>query len=325
MNRLVLGCGSVGLSLVERLADRPEPLVVVVADERRADALREEGVDARSLERTDPDALRTVVGTVDSVVVAPDDGERLLALARTAAEAYPEAFLLACLDANMGDAERRAVADLADRTVDPMTETADYVTDRAGDDGIRTRKLKRVLRDIDGTLAVLAHDNPDPDAIASAVGLTRLAKASGTDATACYYGNINHQENRALVNLLEYDLRNLAPDEDVRAEFDGFALVDHSRPGINDGLPESTPVDIVIDHHPPRAPVEARFVDLRSSVGATSTLLAGYFDKLGMEPPADIATGLLYGIQTDTKDFRRPPDSSKVPTRTPSSASNLRA
>jgi nanoRNase/pAp phosphatase (c-di-AMP/oligoRNAs hydrolase) len=306
MNRLVLGCGSVGLPLVERLARRPEPLLVVLEDaERRADSLREEGIDARSLERTDPDGLRTIAGAVDSVVIAPGESDRLLPLARVARDAYPDAFLLACLDSGTAAADRNAVSDLVDRTIDAAGETSDYVLERGGDDGVRMRKLKRILRDIDGTLAVVAHDNPDPDAIASAVGLTRLAEATGTDATPCYYGNINHQENRALVNLLKYDLRNLTPDTDLDEEFAGFALVDHSRPGINDGLPESTPVDIVIDHHPPRAPVEARFVDLRSSVGSTSTLVAGYFDQLGIEPPADIATGLLYGLQTDTDDFSR--------------------
>jgi nanoRNase/pAp phosphatase (c-di-AMP/oligoRNAs hydrolase) len=305
MDRLVLGCGSVGLPLVERLAHRPESLVVVVDDERRADSLREEGIDARSLESTDADGLRTVAGSVDSVIVAPDEDDRRLSLARTANEAYPDAFLLTCLGTEMTDADRNTVEDIADRTVEPTAATTEYLLERAGDEGIRTRKLKRILRDIDGTLAVVAHDNPDPDAIASAVGLTRLAEATGTEATPCYYGNINHQENRALVNLLEYDLRNLTDEVDLEEEFAGFALVDHSRPGINDGLPESTPIDIVIDHHPPRAPVEARFVDLRSSVGSTSTLVAGYFDQLGIEPPEDIATGLLYGLQTDTNDFSR--------------------
>jgi nanoRNase/pAp phosphatase (c-di-AMP/oligoRNAs hydrolase) len=304
MDRLVLGCGSVGLPLVERLARRPESLVVVVDDERRADSLREEGVDARSLETTDADGLRTVAGSVDSVIVAPDEDDRRLSLTRTANEAYPDAFLLTCLGTGMTDTDRNTVEDIADRTIQPTDETTEYLLERAGDEGIRTRKLKRILRDIDGTLAVVAHDNPDPDAIASAVGLKRIAEAAGTDAEACYYGNINHQENRALVNLLEYDLRNLTPESDL-SEFDGFALVDHSRPGVNDGLPEDTDIDIVVDHHPPRAPIEARFVDLRSNVGSTSTLILGYLDHLDIDPDAALATGLLYGVRTDTKAFSR--------------------
>ena len=74
---------------------------------------------------------------------------------------------------------------------------------------------------------------------------------------------------------------------------------------INSGLPEETPIDVVIDHHPPRAPVEARFVDLRSEVGATCTLMTDYLRQLGVDPAGDLATGLLYGLRTDTKDFSR--------------------
>jgi nanoRNase/pAp phosphatase (c-di-AMP/oligoRNAs hydrolase) len=70
-------------------------------------------------------------------------------------------------------------------------------------------------------------------------------------------------------------------------------------------LPSDTRVDIVIDHHPPRAPVEARFVDLRSGVGATSTLLVDYLEQFGMEIAEDVATGLLFGIRVDTREFTR--------------------
>jgi nanoRNase/pAp phosphatase (c-di-AMP/oligoRNAs hydrolase) len=304
MDRLVLGCGTVGRSLVDRLSERPGSLVVLVGDERLAESLRDEGIDARDVDASEPTAVRAVVGGVDSVIVAPDGTDRVRELARTARAAYPDAFVMACLGDDATDDDASEVAEDADRVLDVAAETADYLLERAGDAGIRTRKLQGVIADVDGTLAVVAHDNPDPDVIASAVGLQRIAEAAGTDAEVCYYGEISHQENRALVNLLEFDLRNLEPDADLE-EYGGFALVDHSRPGINDGLPTDTSIDVVIDHHPPRAPVEARFVDLRSDVGATSTLVTGYLQQLGVQPEPALATGLLYGIQVDTKDFRR--------------------
>jgi nanoRNase/pAp phosphatase (c-di-AMP/oligoRNAs hydrolase) len=89
------------------------------------------------------------------------------------------------------------------------------------------------------------------------------------------------------------------------SSYGGIALVDHARPGVNDQLPPETDVDIVIDHHPPREPVEARFVDLRSDVGATSTLLVDYLQRLDIEPSTALATGLLFGIRVDTKEFSR--------------------
>jgi nanoRNase/pAp phosphatase (c-di-AMP/oligoRNAs hydrolase) len=87
--------------------------------------------------------------------------------------------------------------------------------------------------------------------------------------------------------------------------YDGGALGDHSRPGVNDGLPEDTQIDIVVDHYPPRAPAEAHCVDLRRDGGATSTILAEYLRRAGIEPEESLATALLFGIRIDTNDFAR--------------------
>jgi nanoRNase/pAp phosphatase (c-di-AMP/oligoRNAs hydrolase) len=304
MDRLVLGCGAVGRPFLDRLADRSASLLVLVEEDERAESLRESGIDARRVDITAVEDVRTVAGEVDSVVVAPAGTDRVRRAADTARRAYPTAFVMACLDGRASEAEREAIAAAADRVVDLPAEAARPLSDRIGDGGIRTRKLSHTLEDIDGTLAVLAHNNPDPDAIAAAIGLRRIATGVGVDAEACYYGDISHQENRALVNLFGYDLRNLAPDADL-SEFGAFALVDHSRPGVNNDLPEGTPIDIVIDHHPPRGPIEAGFVDLRSDVGATCTLVEGYLSGLGIEPDEALASGLLYGIRTDTQEFSR--------------------
>ena len=304
MDRLVLGSGAVGTSLLERLDARDGSLVVLLGDDQQAASLREEGIDARTVDPTDPTAVRAVAGPVGSVVAFPAAPGRAPALTETARSAYPEAFVLACLGAEAVDTDRRLAAEYADRVVDLVGETSSRLVERAGDPGTRTRRLQRTLRDVDGTLGIFTHDNPDPDAIASAVCLQHITEAAGTAAEVCYYGDIDHQENRALVNLLGYDLRNLEAGAELDS-FAGFALVDHSGAGINSGLPEETPIDIVIDHHPPRAPVEAGFVDLRSEVGATCTLLADHLRTLDIEPGADLATGLLYGLRTDTRDFSR--------------------
>ena len=304
MQRLLLGWNSLGRRLAERLLERPDELIVLDDDEERVETLRQKDIDAKHVDLADPMAVRTVAGDIHSVVVAVGDPQQSADVTRSAKLAYPEAFVLTCLDATVVDDYRDEIDAHADRVVEAKTATTSHLLARIGDAGIRVRTLSRILRNIDGTLAVVTHDNPDPDAIASAVALQRIAQRTGTDAEVCYYGEINHQENRALVNLLGLTLRNLSSDDDL-SEFDGFALVDHSRPGINDGLPVDTPVDVVIDHHPPREPIEARFVDLRSGIGSTSTLLTEYLDALGIGPTPTLATALLYGIQTDTNDFSR--------------------
>ncbi len=299
--RLVLGSSSLGHTIATELADRGESVRVVTADENRTETLVADGVAVTTADPTSPATLRGLDAPA-VVVVAGEDPDGNLAAARAARSAFPEAVLIAYT--GWDGADHAAELDgIADRVLDPGRETASFLLDRVDDGAVRPRQLQRALRGID-RLAVVTHANPDPDAIASAVALARLAERVDCATDVCYHGNITHQENRAFVNLLGFELRNLDPECDL-SEYDGFALVDHSRPGVNDGLPEDLPVDVVIDHHPPRMPVEARFVDLRSEVGATSSLLVDYLDHLGVPFTDDLATGLLFGIRVDTDEFTR--------------------
>jgi nanoRNase/pAp phosphatase (c-di-AMP/oligoRNAs hydrolase) len=303
VSRLVLGCGSVGRMLVSSLADRPGEVLVVCENEHRIETLRDEHVEARRADPTDPASLESVTQPVDVVVIASDDPSVNRAAATVAREAYPDAFVLAYMGKEPATETRIEIESVADRTIGAAETAAADLIERIGEASMRPRRLWRVLRSIDGPLAVMTHDNPDPDAIASAFALGKIATAAGCETDICYFGAITHQQNRAMVNLLDLDMRELT-EGDIE-EYGGIALVDHSRPGVNDQLPEDTPVDVLIDHHPPRAPVEARFVDLRSDVGATSTLLVEYLRQLGIDVNETVATALLYGIRVDTKDFRR--------------------
>jgi nanoRNase/pAp phosphatase (c-di-AMP/oligoRNAs hydrolase) len=304
VTRLVLGCGTVGHAIVDRLvAQGARDLHVVDAHERRVTALREENVDAVTAAPTDTSAYPE---RVDVVLVADDDPATNRAAAETARDRFPEAVLVAYTGTDATDADRDALAAVADSVLDRERLLADSLSSLVTGDGAdRVTRLLRALRAVDGRLAVVTHDNPDPDAIASALALARIARSVGLEADACYFGDISHQENRALVNLLDLNLVRLQGGADPLADYGGVALVDHSRPGVNDGLPPETPVDVVIDHHPPRGPVNARVPDLRHEVGATSTLLVDYFDRLGIDPDRTTATALLYGIRVDTKDFTR--------------------
>ena len=303
MRRLVLGCGTVGHDIVESLVGRTGDLHVVTDDSGRVTALRDENVSAVEADPTDPTNFPVFA---DMVVVGGREATANLTAANLARERYPDAFLVAYAGDDADPAAIEAMERLADRVIDPVGVVADRVLGAAvGEHAERMWCLLRTLRGVDGTLAVVAHDNPDPDAIASAIALVRIAEFAGVDAEACYYGDISHQENRALVNLLELEMVDLDPEADPRETYGGFALVDHSRPGVNDSLPEDIHPAVVIDHHPPRMPVDAEFVDLRSDVGATSTLLTKYLDRFGVDFEGRVATALLYGIRIDTRDFTR--------------------
>jgi nanoRNase/pAp phosphatase (c-di-AMP/oligoRNAs hydrolase) len=155
-------------------------------------------------------------------------------------------------------------------------------------------------------LNIVCHDNPDPDCLASALALGRIAADAGIDERSILYsGDISHQENRAFVNLLEIDLEPFTVESITdRPEGSLLAFVDHSIPGRNNPVPAGTPVDVVIDHHPAED-IDARFVDHREELGAAATILTQYVRALEIETDAKLATALLFAIRSDTLDFLR--------------------
>ncbi|AXR81045.1 DHH family phosphoesterase [Natrarchaeobaculum sulfurireducens] len=304
--QLVLGCGTVGRQVVDGLVERAgtNRLFVVTDDENVVEALRDESIRARAADPADPDAI-AVDEEPTTVFVGGDRTDENLSTLENARERFPDASIVASLGGNPIATDRTRFRELADYVVDANSAITDRVLEETVGPSVESMLgLRQQLSSIDGRLAVVMHDNPDPDAIASAVALVDIANALGVDAEACYFGEISHQENRAMVNLLELELRQFDDDESLE-EFSAFALVDHSRPGVNDGLPESLHVDVVIDHHPPRGPVPGEFVELREQVGATSTIMTEYLDGLGLEFDPATATALLYGIRIDTNDFTR--------------------
>jgi nanoRNase/pAp phosphatase (c-di-AMP/oligoRNAs hydrolase) len=152
---------------------------------------------------------------------------------------------------------------------------------------------------------ILPHNDPDPDAIASAVALRYLlAEKWGIEGYIAYKGIIGRAENKALVRYLGRPLHRLT-GSDLRQSVP-IALVD-TQPGAgNNALPPESPVAIALDHHPWReSTAAARFADMRPELGATSTILTGYLQAAGIELPPSLATALFYGIKTDTMGLGR--------------------
>jgi nanoRNase/pAp phosphatase (c-di-AMP/oligoRNAs hydrolase) len=172
---------------------------------------------------------------------------------------------------------------------------------------MQQERLEQLLRAVDGTdgVLILSHNDPDPDAIASAVALRYLLRErGGVEARLVYQGIIGRAENRALVRYLGHPLRRLTTSDLRRSA--STALVD-AQPGTgNIALPPESSVAIVIDHHPQReATAAATFADVRPDVGATSTILTEYLQAAEVEPDPPLATALFYGIKTDTRGLGR--------------------
>ena len=168
----------------------------------------------------------------------------------------------------------------------------------------RIQSLLEAVRETRAVL-ILPHNNPDPDAIASAVALRYLLEQkAGIEGRIRYQGIIGRAENRALVRYLGYPLSRLqCLDLDSAG---AIALVD-TQPGAgNNALPAGHRALIVLDHHLAYETVDAgALYDIRSDVGATSTMLTEYLQAAAIEPPPSLATALFYGIKTDTMGLSR--------------------
>ena len=175
----------------------------------------------------------------------------------------------------------------------------------------RGARFLEALSELD-EVAVLLHPNPDPDAMATGMGVASLAEQVDTDAYLQYAGQIRHQENRAFRTVLDVDIETIDHVSDVAAEH--VVLVDHNEPRGFAGADSVLPF-AVVDHHPGEGG-GGTFTDVRTDYGAASSIVGEYFDDLGAEPvppakhesevgtdytvPSTVATGLLYGILTDT-------------------------
>lgn len=155
----------------------------------------------------------------------------------------------------------------------------------------------------DRSLTIICHNNPDPDCLASALALKYIAEEGGLKHVKIYYGGkINHQQNQAMINLLEIPVEPY--EADSLSESDLLAFVDHSVSGRNNELPAETPVDIIIDHHPV-SDVSAQYLDHQPDMGATATILAEYLRALDVDLDERLATALLFGIRRETLGFTR--------------------
>jgi nanoRNase/pAp phosphatase (c-di-AMP/oligoRNAs hydrolase) len=156
-----------------------------------------------------------------------------------------------------------------------------------------------------GPLVILPHDNPDPDALASAAALRFLARElAERDATIALGGYVGRAENRAMVRYLNIPL---VPVQDLTLDGGAvIALVDTQPGRSNNSLPAGLRPAIVIDHHPQYAPVgDLPFTDLRDGYGATSTILTEYLMDARLRVETKIATALFYGIMAETQDLGR--------------------
>lgn len=168
----------------------------------------------------------------------------------------------------------------------------------------RAARLKDVIMAGD-RLVIYLHDNPDPDTIASGWMLARLAEQFGRRSRIVYGGHLGRAENRTMVRLLRIPLHLLKRQPSRLGSRDCHALVD-TRPGAgNNSFPVNRRANIVIDHHPDPARLDADFVDIFEDPGCCTTRVLEYFEALEGKIDSGLATAIIYALISETQDLGR--------------------
>jgi nanoRNase/pAp phosphatase (c-di-AMP/oligoRNAs hydrolase) len=164
----------------------------------------------------------------------------------------------------------------------------------------RARKLLKLLADKKNIL-ITAHEHPDPDAFGASIGMCGLL--SNLLPNACVSislkgrvgGGINETFYReSPVRLVEWDDARLA-------EYDAIVLLDTQPLFAYSPLPAGVTPIAVIDHHRPgrgRKP-KCGFCDIRTDVGASTSIVFSYFMELDAPITPDLAATMLYAIESD--------------------------
>ena len=170
-------------------------------------------------------------------------------------------------------------------------------------DTLNIKKVERIRSLFaDGRkIHILLQHDPDPDAIGSALALRELLGRNRATTPIVTFGSITRPENLAMIRLLDTQIDQISY-EDLHKDGARLALVDGQPPYFDRPLGR---VDLVVDHHPKRTSFKARFADLRSGYGSTSTIFTEYLRAADMEPSQRLATALVYGIKTDTLFLER--------------------
>lgn len=158
----------------------------------------------------------------------------------------------------------------------------------------KIRELRTFVNEGD-RIAILMQDDPDPDALSSAMALRTLLGRNKLTTPFFSFTPVTRPENRNLIHLLEIEIAQATTE--ILKDFDKIAMVDVEPPYFADRIPRA---DIVIDHHPGYPLGNAVFEDVRTRYGSTATIMTEYLICDGQRISERLATALLYGIRSDT-------------------------
>jgi nanoRNase/pAp phosphatase (c-di-AMP/oligoRNAs hydrolase) len=198
-------------------------------------------------------------------------------------------------------ASASAVEDLAQR-VDSRAAICETVEQelRRLETLMRVRALREFADEVP-VVPILIHRDPDPDALASALAIRTLLRRPPDESPVVTLDEMTRPENRRMADLLELQVIQVTPEE--LCGFERVICADMQPREQFDGNGVAL---AVIDHHPVESGYDAEFLDIRPRYGATASILTEYLRADDERRIRDaLATGLVYGIKTDTDGLSR--------------------
>lgn len=292
--------------MAKELEGRDINLIFIEKDASKAETLKEQGFDVEIGDISEHEIISLLdMSSLEVAFILSSDGEANLKALKHIKKLKSDVYtVVRAIDQSSKD---KLVAAGADSAVMPARAAASVVVQSVERAATlkKARELQQTIEDMGNeTLAIVLHNNPDPDAISGAMALSEIANTVGVESEILYHGKIGHQENKAFVNLLDIDIERM--DKYDLSEFSNIALFECAIPGVNNLVPADIKLNIVIDHHPVNiSEVKADFIDIQPDIGASATIMTIYLRELGIDVSSELATALLYGIRVDTQEFKK--------------------
>ncbi len=156
--------------------------------------------------------------------------------------------------------------------------------------------------DIFDNITIQCHDNPDPDALASAFALYRYFKGKGKNVCIIYSGKFKIRKSNLMLMIKELEIPVTYYPAD-KGRISGLLLTADCQYGQGNVTRIEADDIAVIDHH--NGTADTPLCEIRPELGSCATLVWNMMLDEGIDVLSDraLCTALYYGLMTDTGNF----------------------
>jgi len=157
-------------------------------------------------------------------------------------------------------------------------------------------------------ILIVIKGSPDPDGIASSFALKVLCDTLDIPAAIIATTEVSLVQNKQLITDLSIPITFLDEPPDIHP-YDAYIIADHQSAQV-EYIKNKIPCTVHIDHHVPiQEDMQIGLNITLETAGATSTIVGLILKELPLALDAalfkNIATALVWGIQTDTDGFTK--------------------